>query len=51
MREAAGDRVIPVVVGGQIAGVPGLAATVEADGVVHSTAEALAFADAHRDGA
>jgi 5-methyltetrahydrofolate--homocysteine methyltransferase len=48
VRAATGDRVIPVVVGGQIAAVPGLAATVEADGVVHSTAEALAFAGAHR---
>ncbi len=39
---------IPVIVGGQIAAVPGLAATVGADGVAHSLAEAITRARSHR---
>ena len=39
---------VPVIVGGQIAAVPDLAATVGADGVVHSLAEAVAIARNHR---
>jgi methanogenic corrinoid protein MtbC1 len=42
---------IPVLVGGQIAGIPGLAATVEADGVAHSIEEARALAATHRPAA
>lgn len=48
VRANAGDRVIPVVVGGRIASVPNLASTVEADAVAHSVVEALAIAEAHR---
>jgi methanogenic corrinoid protein MtbC1 len=39
---------IAVIVGGQIARVPGLATTVGADGSVHSIAEAVALARSHR---
>jgi methanogenic corrinoid protein MtbC1 len=50
VRDAAGDRSIGVVVGGGISSVPGLGATVEADGVAHSLAEAVELARAHRPG-
>ena len=50
VRDAAGDRPIGVVVGGGIAAVPGLATTVEADGVAHSLAEAVQLARSHRPG-
>jgi methanogenic corrinoid protein MtbC1 len=50
VRDAAGDRSIGVVVGGGIASVPGLGATVEADGVAHSLAEAVDLARGHRPG-
>ncbi len=48
VREAAGEREISVIVGGQISAVPGLADTVEADGVAHSLGEAVALAARHR---
>lgn len=50
VRDAAGDRPIGVVVGGGIASVPGLATTVEADGVAHSLAEAVELARVHQPG-
>jgi methanogenic corrinoid protein MtbC1 len=50
VRDAAGGRPIGVVVGGGIASVPGLATTVEADGVAHSLAEAVELARVHRPG-
>jgi hypothetical protein len=39
---------VPVLVGGQVAGVPGLGETVAADGVAHSLAEAIELARARR---
>jgi methanogenic corrinoid protein MtbC1 len=48
IRAAAGERSIPVLVGGQIAAVPNLAMTVGADAVVHSVAEAVRVAEAQR---
>jgi methanogenic corrinoid protein MtbC1 len=39
---------VPVIIGGQITAVPGLATTVGADGAVHSLAEAVALARSHR---
>jgi len=48
VKDAGGKRTVPVMIGGQIAGIPGLAATVHADGVAHSVEEARAFAAAHR---
>lgn len=48
VREAAGERPIRIAVGGQVAAVPNLATTIQADGVVHSVVEALAFAERHR---
>jgi hypothetical protein len=48
IRAASGDRAIPIAVGGRVATVPNLATTIEADGVVHSVAEAVAFARRHR---
>jgi methanogenic corrinoid protein MtbC1 len=48
VRDAAGERTIGVLVGGGIAGVPGLRDTVQADGVAHSLAEAVELARGHR---
>jgi methanogenic corrinoid protein MtbC1 len=48
VRAAAGDRRLPVLVGGQITRQPGLGTTVGADGVAHSLAEAVSLAAAHR---
>lgn len=48
VRDAAAGRPVPVIVGGQISRVPGLASTVGADGVAHDLAEALALAEARR---
>ena len=48
VKDAGAGRSVPVMIGGHIAGIPGLAATVRADGAVHSLAEARAFAAAHR---
>jgi methanogenic corrinoid protein MtbC1 len=48
VRAATADRRVPVVVGGQIAAVPGLADTVGADGVARSLAEAVSIAAANR---
>ena len=50
VRDAAGDRVVGVVVGGGITSVPGLGDTVAADGVARSLAEAVALARAYRPG-
>ena len=50
VRDAAGDRPIGVLVGGGIASVPGLEATVGADGVAHSLTEAVELARSHRPG-
>ena len=48
VRSATGERHVPVVVGGQIAGRPGIAAAVDADAAVTSLADAAAFAMEHR---
>jgi methanogenic corrinoid protein MtbC1 len=48
VRGAAGDRSIPVIVGGQVSGVTDLGSAVEADGVANTLAEAVAFAEGHR---
>ena len=48
VRAAAGDRHIPVQLGGRIAGEPGIGEEVGADVVAGSLSEALAFAEAHR---
>ncbi|MFN8631599.1 MAG: cobalamin-dependent protein [Chloroflexota bacterium] len=48
VRVAAGDRRIPVILGGNIAGQPGIREATDADAVVHSLGEALAYAEAHR---
>jgi methanogenic corrinoid protein MtbC1 len=48
VRDAAGERTVPVIVGGQITRVPNLGPTVEADGIAHDLAEALALAERHR---
>jgi MerR family transcriptional regulator, light-induced transcriptional regulator len=47
VRDAAGERSIPIAVGGQIAAVPNLVTTIQVDAVVHSVVEAVAFADQH----
>jgi MerR family transcriptional regulator, light-induced transcriptional regulator len=47
VRAASGGRVVPVIVGGQIAGVPNLARTLETE-VVHSVGEAVHVAGTHR---
>jgi methanogenic corrinoid protein MtbC1 len=44
----AGRPGLPVLLGGQVTGVPGLAATVGADGAAHSLVEALELARRHR---
>jgi methanogenic corrinoid protein MtbC1 len=46
VREAKPD--VPVIIGGQVTSVPGLAATVGADAAAHSLAEAAALARDHR---
>jgi methanogenic corrinoid protein MtbC1 len=51
IRTAAGERSIPVLVGGQVAGVPNLVTTIGADAVVHSVGEALRAAEGHRPAA
>ena len=48
VRGAAGERSIPVIVGGQVTGVTDLGSAVEADGVANTLAEAVAFAEGHR---
>jgi methanogenic corrinoid protein MtbC1 len=48
VREATPGRRLPVLVGGQIAGRPGVMAAVDADGVATSLGAALAFAETHR---
>ena len=48
VRGAAGERSIPVIVGGQVSGVTDLGSAVEADGVANTLAEAVAFAEGHR---
>ena len=48
VRLAAGDRRVPVLLGGGIAGVPGIKGEVDADGLAGSLADALAFANALR---
>ena len=48
VRAAAGDRRVPVLVGGRITAQPGLGDTVGADGVAHSLAEAVSLAAANR---
>lgn len=48
VRLAAGERSIPVLLGGRIAGVPGIGDEVGADAVAASLSDALAFAEAHR---
>jgi MerR family transcriptional regulator, light-induced transcriptional regulator len=48
VRMAAGDRRIAVLVGGHIAAVPGIGATVGADGTAHTLSEALELARTHR---
>jgi methanogenic corrinoid protein MtbC1 len=48
LRAAADGRAIPILVGGMLAQVPGIAATVGADGAAQSIGEAVAFAEAHR---
>jgi methanogenic corrinoid protein MtbC1 len=48
VRVAAGDRRIPVMVGGAIAHEPGIREAVDADAVVRSLGEAVEYAEAHR---
>ncbi|MEO5965912.1 MAG: cobalamin-dependent protein [Candidatus Limnocylindrales bacterium] len=48
VRAAADGRSVPILVGGQVAVHPGLLAATGADGTARSTADALAFAEAHR---
>jgi methanogenic corrinoid protein MtbC1 len=48
IRASAGSRSIAIAVGGRIAAVPNLLTTIEADAVVHSVGEAVAFAEHHR---
>ena len=48
VRAAAGDRRLPVLVGGRISTQPGIGGTVGADGVAHSLAEAVSLAATHR---
>jgi methanogenic corrinoid protein MtbC1 len=48
VRVAAGDRRIPVLLGGGITQEPGILAATDADAVAPSLADALAFAEAHR---
>ena len=48
VRVAAGDRNVPVMLGGGIARVPGIGDEVGADAVVRSLSEALGYAEAHR---
>jgi methanogenic corrinoid protein MtbC1 len=48
VRTAAGDRTVPVVVGGRITSHPGIGTAVGADATVASLQAALEFADAHR---
>jgi methanogenic corrinoid protein MtbC1 len=48
VRGAAGDRRVPIIVGGQVTGLSDLGATTGADGVATSLAEALELAERHR---
>jgi MerR family transcriptional regulator, light-induced transcriptional regulator len=48
VREAAGDRSIAVIVGGQVTGVAELRPAIDADGIAGSLGEALAMAEQHR---
>lgn len=50
VRDASGDRTIPIIVGGGIASVPDVGTLIGADAVGHSLQEAVALANRYRQG-
>jgi len=48
VRAAAGERTIPVIIGGQVTSHPGVVQATGADALVATLGQALAFAEAHR---